>query len=125
MIANLETQFARQEVQTDCFGETPLQKFERWKELPGARHVLRKAYAISAHYAARYRRTHRRVSMKLIWELLRDHISAVRSRSRAETLEQFEGYTLNNIFTPYMARHILAHKPEWAGMFELRELHTK
>lgn len=113
------------EVQIDLLELTPLQKFERWKETPGARHVLRKAYAIAAHYAARHRRTHRRVSMKLIWELLRDHISYVRVRSKPEVLEQFEGYTLNNIFTPYVARHILAHKPEWAGVFELRELHSK
>lgn len=99
------------------------EKFADWKELPGARHVLRKAYAIASHYARRYRRTHRRVSMKLIWELLRDHISYVRVRAKSEVLEQFDGYTLNNIFTPYVARHIIAHKPEWAGMFELRELH--
>jgi hypothetical protein len=114
-----------QEIQSDLLEETPLQKFERWKQTPGARHVLRKAYAIAAYYAARYRKTHRRVSMKLIWELLRDHVSHVRTHAKPEVLAQFEGYTLNNIFTPYIARHILAHKPEWAGMFELRELHTK
>jgi len=57
--------------------------------------------------------------------LLRDHVSHVRAHAKPEVLAQFEGYTLNNIFTPYIARHILAHKPEWAGMFELRELHTK
>ncbi len=111
--------------QIDLIDETPLQKFERWKQTAGARHVLRKAYAIAAHYAARHRRTQRRVSMKLIWELLRDHISYVRQRATPETLAHFEGYTLNNIFTPYVARHILAHKPEWAGVFELRELHAK
>ena len=77
------------EMQTEVFvEETSLQKFERWKETPGARHVLRKAYAIAAHYAARHRRTHRRVSMKLIWELLRDHVSYVRVRSQPEVLEQ-------------------------------------
>lgn len=115
----------QQAIQTDLLEETNVQKFERWKQTPGARHVLRKSYAIAAHYAARYRRTHRRVSMKFIWELLRDHVSQVQVRSKPEVLQQFEGYTLNNIFTPYVARHILAHKPEWAGMFQLRELHTK
>lgn len=114
------------EIQTGLpFELTPLQKFEKWKVTPGARHVLRKAYAIAAHYAARYRRTHRRVSMKLIWELLRDHIKYVTVRAKPETLEQFEGYTLNNTFTAYVARHILEHKPEWKGMFELRDLHNK
>ena len=32
------------------------------------------------------------------------------------------GYVLNDHFTAYAVRHMIAHHPEWAPLFELREL---
>lgn len=109
--------------QQELFQLTIDQKFDAWKETAGARHVLRIAYVIAARYARRYQTTGRQVSMKLIWELMRDEIEQIRLRfaARGISLDRFEGFALNNIFTSRVARHIVAHRPEWDGMFELRE----
>lgn len=99
------------------------QRFDEWKEKPGARRVLQIAYAICARYAKRHERTGRRVSMKLIWEILRDNVAAVQSRRTHLKLEKVDGFALNNSFTAHVARHIIAHRPEWDGLFEMRALH--
>ena len=96
--------------------------FDDWRQTPGGKRVLQMAYAISAGYAARYKRTGRLVSMKLVWELLRDSVAAVASKREAMKLEKVGGFTLNNNFTAYIARHIIAHKPQWDGLFQMREL---
>lgn len=109
--------------QLDIFDPTTEQKFEAWKMTRGGRHVLRIAYILSAPYARRYQQTGRQVSMKLIWELMRDELDRIRRQfaARGIKLEKCAGFALNNIFTAHVARHILAHRREWAGMFELRE----
>jgi hypothetical protein len=114
----------KSEVQLDLLSPTILQQFEAWADSPGGRQVLRIAYAITARFARRYRRNGRRVSMKFIWETLRDNITFIRARMLAKgiMLDRIEGFALNNNFHAHVARHILAHKPEWASLFELREL---
>lgn len=114
-------------IQTDMLDETIVQQFERWKQTPGGRHVMQIAYALTARYARRFKQQGRTVSMKLIWEQLRDNVLYIRARakSRGILIEQMNGFTLNNNFTAHVARHILKHKPEWDGLFELRELHAK
>jgi hypothetical protein len=110
--------------QRELFDLTTEQKFEVWKDSHGGRHVLRIAYAIAAPYAARYRRTGRKVSMKLIWELMRDRMDAIVARCarRGIRVRAFDGFALNNVFTAHVARHIMGHRTDWAGMFETREM---
>jgi len=110
-------------LQLEMFDPLPCQEFALWKEQPGARQVLRRCYAVCAPYARRYRQSGIGVSVKLIWELVRDHIKQgrVRMRRRGMELGAWSGYTLNNNFTASLARHILEHRPEWSGLFDLRE----
>jgi hypothetical protein len=64
------------------------------------------------------------VSVRLIWEMLRDNITFIRARMKAKgiMLEKLDGFALNDHFHAHVARHIMGHRPEWQGMFELREL---
>jgi len=109
--------------QLTLFRETPWEQFQDWLTKPGARHVLRDIYAIAAPYAREWKRTGVSVSVKLLVELERHRIRHVRARAqrRFRHLPQFDGYTLNNSFTESIARHIAAHRPDWAGMFDHRE----
>lgn len=111
-------------LQTDLFTPEVIQQFEAWKATPGGAQVLRIAYAITARYARRFQRSGRRVSMKLIWEELRDNIAFIRARmlSRKIMLDKVNGFALNNNFHSLTARHIVSHRPEWGGLFEFREL---
>ena len=110
--------------QIDFFTPELENKFNIWADSPGGRQVLRIAYAITAKYATRFLRTGRRVSMKLIYEIMRDNIAFIKARTRANGLvfHKVDGFALNNNFHAYMARHILTHKPKWAGLFETREV---
>lgn len=112
------------ELQPDLFGESIVQKFERWKGTPGGAYVLRLAYAVTAKYAARYARTGRRVSVRLVWETLRDNVHFIRARmvARGIMLEKVDGFALNDHFHAHVARHIMRHRPEWDGLFETRGL---
>ncbi|HRV30718.1 MAG TPA: hypothetical protein P5169_03335 [Kiritimatiellia bacterium] len=114
------------ESQRELFEPTIEQKFEAWKQTRGARHVLRIAYIVAAPYARRFLETGRRVSMKLIWELMRDEMDRIGRNlaKRGIRVRKFEGFALNNIFTAHVARHLVAHRPEWNGMFELREVNV-
>jgi hypothetical protein len=102
--------------------KTIAERFEAWKATAGGRHVLRHAYRITAWYGERFVRCGQRVSMKLVWELLRDKLDWIRAglKRRGIVLTPEHGFALNNDFTASVARHILAHKPEWRGLFEIR-----
>ena len=115
MISNLQTDFLVPEI---------VQQFEVWADSMGGRQVLRIAYAITARYARRFEHNGRRVSMKLIWEELRDNVVFIRARMKAKgiMLDKLDGFALNNNFHAHVARHILAHRKEWKGLFELREI---
>jgi len=97
--------------------------FEYWKQQPGARQVLRRCYARAAYWSSRWRRTGIPISIKLIWEEVRQEIKEgrIRAKRRGVELKNYGGYRLNNNLTAPLARHIIEHKPEWAGMFETRE----
>ncbi len=97
-------------------------QFAQWKATEGGGKVLRIIYAITAGYARRYAKTGRRCSMKLIWEQVRDNVCYLRKKMK---LEKVDGFALNNNFHALVARHIINHRPEWDGLFELRERHTK
>jgi len=111
-------------IQYDLFadGKAIAQDFDAWKATAGGRHVLKAVYATVAPYGNRFRSTGRRVSIKLVWELCRDRIAYIRWRAKRQGIElkEWKGYSLNNVFTAYVARHVLAHRPEWEGAFELR-----
>ena len=40
-------------------------------------------------------------------------------------MEKVNGFALNNVFTAYVARHLMAHRQDWAGRFEKRKLNVK
>jgi hypothetical protein len=102
--------------------QTPEQKFEAWRQTPGGKHILHLLYRKAACYAARYQRTGRRVSVRLLWEQLRDHVSHYGPKLKAKLPAKVDGYRLNDHFHAPAARHIIAHRPEWRGMFEFREI---
>lgn len=97
---------------------------ERWMHSPGGRHVMRDLYALAARYERDWRRTGIPISMKLLFEIERQRIKTVTSRAQARgiRLTKDDGYSLNNSRTAYVARHMVARRPDWCGMFELREL---
>ena len=84
---------------------------------------MAECYRVTARYAVRSKATGIPVSVKLIWELVRDHIKHVRHRGDRlhYNAPQWRGYTLNNSLTASIARHIMRHRPEFAGIFELRQ----
>lgn len=94
-----------------------------WMHTPGGRHVMRDLYAIAAGLERDWRRYGIPVSCKYIWEIERHRIKCVRARlqRRGVKLEKWRNFTLNNTLTAYIARHMMARRPDWAGMFEVRE----
>jgi hypothetical protein len=112
-----------QAIQAEFFDPTIEQRFDSWKERPGARHVLRDIYRMAAGYVPGWRRDGIPVSIKLLWELERHRIKRVRTRAQrlGVRLGRDHGYTLNNDFTAMVARHIEQHRPDWRGLFEKRE----
>ena len=112
------------EQQFDLFMQSPEEAFAEWKEKPGAKHVLRDLYALAAGYVRDWKRFKIPVSVKLLCEIERQRIKTRRARYRRwykGPLPTSMGYTLNNTLTASIARHIIAHKPEWEGLFETRE----
>ena len=97
---------------------------ERWIHSPGGRHVMRDLYALAAQYARVWRTTGIPVSVKLLFEVERHRIKCVTARALrlGYAIKDEYGYTLNNSYTAYIARHIMSRRDEWNGLFEVREL---
>lgn len=114
-------------IQTELFEPTIAQRFEAWTPTPGGRQLLNWIYRDAAPFAARYLRTGQRVSMDYLFHRQRDRIKAIQLRlaKNGYSLPKEGGYRLNDHFTAYIARHIVSRRPDWDGMFELRELNTK
>lgn len=98
------------------------QRFNRWKATPGGAQIMRMAYREAAPFARRHQRTGQRVSMDYLFHRLRDRLGKIRNflARRGIALPPEGGYGLNDHFTAYLARHIEAHRADWAGMFEKR-----
>jgi hypothetical protein len=111
-------------IQTELFEQTIAQRFEAWKATPGGGQILARLYRITAPFYGRFIRTKRGVSQRLLWETLRDRVEGIRKelKRRGIKLEAERGFLLNDHFTAYAVRHMVANHPEWRGMFELREL---
>jgi hypothetical protein len=113
-------------IQTELFEPTIAQRFEAWKATPGGGQVMARLYRITACYYGRFRRTGRGVSQRFLWESLRDRVDGIRKElaRREIRLERERGFWLNDHFTAYAVRHMIAAHPEWTDMFELRELNV-
>lgn len=111
-------------IQTDLFTPAGIQAFEAWKVSPGGRQLLNAIYRDAAQFAARFLRTGQRVSMDYLYHRQRDRLKAIQMRLARSgcSLPRVGGYRLNDHFTAYIARHIMDRRPEWAGMFETREV---
>jgi hypothetical protein len=97
------------------------QEFEKWKATRGGGWILQWLYIFAAPYAQRFLESGRRVSIRLIWERVRDEkLNWIRARH--PDCKPVGGYAMNDHFHAHAARHILNRRPEWAGMFETREL---
>lgn len=103
--------------------QTIAQLFAAWKATPGGRHLLKYAYAVTARLLSPLP-PGRLLSAKLVFELLRYRLPEIRARlaARGVSVDKVNGYALNNVFTAYIARHMMDRRPDWAGRFELREL---
>lgn len=103
------------------------QTFLLWKETPGGRRIMKDAYAITASYVPEWKRTGVPVSATLVFELLRHRIKHVLSRADRMQVKaaSMYGFSLNNVVRPYCARHIMDRRPDWCGIFELREVGKK
>ena len=103
-------------VQLSLDGDTIPQRFEAWKQRPGARKIMEKAYALAACFYRRFQARGIGVSQRYIEEQLRDWIRLGKLRGENES-----GYELNSHFTKPMLLHMLHERPEWSPMFELRD----
>ena len=116
-LAIIKTRFMNSSAQTDLFAPNITQQFAAWKQLPGAGKVISLFYRKAAGFYHRWQARRVGVSQRLIEELTRDEIRRNEARG-----VHWEGYTLNSHFTAHIVRHMIAEHPEWAQMFELREL---
>jgi len=114
-------------IQDDLFQPSIAQRFAVWKDTPGGGQVLCRLYRITAGYYVRFQHTGRKVSQRLIWELLRDRIDGIRHQltKRGIRMERERGFLLNDHFTAHAVRHMIEHHPDWRRMFELRELNEQ
>jgi hypothetical protein len=99
------------------------QQFDEWKATQGGRWILERCFKRAAYFARVYKESGQRVSMKLLWELVR-YFDLNKARALHD-VKRVDGYALNNNFHAHVARHIYARRPDWQGMFEFRELHRK
>lgn len=105
-------------------GKKYQQEFDEWKETRGARFLLREGYRIASVFAARYLRTGKKVSIRLIWELMRDRLDELRGRAerRGIAIKKYGGFVLNDHYHAYFSLHMEDRRPDWKGMFRHREL---
>lgn len=106
------------------FGDSLAEKSWRWMHSLGGRHVMRDLYALAAKYVPRWQRTGIPVSVAMLWEIERQRIKEVTARASrmGYQIKDEYGYTLNNSYRAYVARHIMERRTDWAGLFETREL---
>lgn len=97
---------------------------QEWIHSEYGRRIMRHLFAIAAWYAKRHTLTGRRVSMRLLWELTRDRLPELRRRYQGNEISptRSNGFAMNNNYHAHVARFILDRRPDWAGMFEQREL---
>ena len=102
---------------------TNAQKFDIWKDSLGGSMILCDLYELSAGFVDEWKRTGIPVSMDYIFHIERHLIKRGQSHTQKKGIvtEKVDGYTINNSFSSFCARHIMSRRPEWAGLFETRE----
>lgn len=101
------------------------QEFERWRTTMGGNWVLEQVFRRSAYFARQFLATKQRVSVRLIWEMVRYFdLKKIKAKAAAEgqALKRVDGYAMNDHFHAHAARFVVARRPAWRGMFEEREL---
>lgn len=84
--------------------------------------LLEQLFRRAHPYALRYLAGGAKVSIKLIWELVRQDLKEhrVRKINQGCPVEKVDGYALNNNFHSHAARFLVDRRPQWMGMFEER-----
>jgi hypothetical protein len=98
-----------------------------WMHTRGGRMIMRDLYALAASFVSDWQNSGIPISMSYLFEIERHRIKLVRARAQkmhADITRDY-GYTLNNSYRAYVARHILNARPDWAGLFELREVQNE
>ena len=97
---------------------------ELWMHTKGGRMIMRDLYAIAAGYVRDWKRTGVPVSIALVYELERHKIKQFRTRAQRMNVKilKTHGYRMSNNHRAYIARHMMDRRPEWAGLFEIREV---
>lgn len=96
------------------------QAFEAWRATPGGRWILGQCCKRAAYFARIYRQTGQRVSVRLLWELVR-YFDLNKIRALVG-VKRVDGYAMNDHFHAHVARYIYHTHPSWDGMFEVRAI---
>lgn len=97
------------------------EQFTLWVKREGGNWCLQKLYALASGRFAHFLANGKRCGIRLLWELVRwDHLIPLMDQ-HPELRKRTFGYALNNNFHAHVVRHMIAHHPEWAPMFETRE----
>lgn len=102
--------------------EPHAQRFEAWKTTAGGNWILEQVYRRCSKYARIWKATGQQVSVRLIWEEVRYWDLKKLRRSHPGEIRKTDGYAMNDHFHSLAVRHICKRRPDWAGMFETREL---
>ena len=99
------------------------QEYAAWSEMPGARHIKKHCYRITAAYVTEWRKSRIPVSFSMIWELVRHLVKHRLSRMErlAVDASKWDGYSLPNNFRGRLTREIMEKRPDWAGIFEIHK----
>jgi len=101
--------------QPTLFADSIEERFERWKQLPGARLVMMMYYRLALFYYRRFEERGVGVSIRLIEEKVRDEIRLGRLRGVKE-----QGYALNSHFSRCIERHMTSRRPKLKKIFHER-----
>lgn len=96
------------------------QAFEVWRKTDGGAWLLNRCCRRAEYFARIYRQTGQRVSVRLLWELVR-YFDLNKIRVTVG-VKRVDGYVMNDHFHAHVARHIYRVHPAWVGMFETRAI---
>ena len=99
------------------------QRFRMWIQTYGGNKVMQYCFKFAAPYGDRFQKHKRMVSFSLIWELVRDHMKQIRrdAERKGIKIRELKGYALCNDLRSYAMRYLVHRRPDWDGMFLMRE----
>lgn len=83
---------------------------EKWRAFHARNPQVYELLRAKALYAVR--RGHKRLGLRTIWEALRWDLTV--------QVDSADDFKLNDHYTPFYARELMAREPELAGVFEVR-----